>query len=260
MAGAFVISGGHLMATPLTADQLVTALRAEGLVVHEVRDWRHHNRNAKGAWGPVNGVMLHHTAGLNGMVDYCYNGSADLPGPLCHGVIDKKGEVWLVGNGRANHAGGGDPDVLNAVISESYMTRPPATDKHEGEPGAVDGNARFYGFECVNAGDGHDPWPDAQVQAMVKASAAICRAHKWGGKSAIGHLEWSDWKSDPKGAAVAMPTVRGYIQACLAAKPGAWTLKPPAPKPPAPPAPKPTVEERLNALEKRVTALEKKGA
>lgn len=240
------------MATPLTADQLVKALKAEGLIVHEYKSWRTHNRNAKGAWGPINGVMLHHTAGLNGMVDYCYNGSSALPGPLCHGVIDKKGEVWLVGNGRANHAGGGDADVLNAVIAESYLTKPPATDKHEGEAGAVDGNSRFYGFECVNLGDGKDPWPAVQVNAMVKASAAICRAYGWSAKSVIGHLEWSDWKSDPKGAAVAMPDMRTKVAACLKAKPGAW---PPKTTPPAP-APTPTVEQRLTALEKRVSALE----
>ena len=239
------------MATPLTADQLIKALKAEGLVVHEVRDWRHHNRNAKGAWGPVNGVMLHHTASDSPtIVDYCYDGSAELPGPLCHGVIDKRGEVWLVGNGRANHAGGGDPDVLNAVISESYMTRPPATHEHQGSAGAVDGNSHFYGFECVNLGDGKDPWPDVQVQAMVKASAAICRAHNWGSKSVIGHLEWSDWKSDPKGVAVAMPGMRLLVAAALLMKPGAWKIKPPAPAPAEP--------LTLESLAKRVAALEAK--
>ncbi|WP_416976731.1 N-acetylmuramoyl-L-alanine amidase [Streptomyces sp. T028] len=242
------------MANPLTADQIVKALKAEGLTVHEVRSWRTHNRNSKGAWGPLNGVMLHHTAGVSsGIVDYCYNGSSDLPGPLCHGVIDKKGHVWLVGNGRANHAGGGDPKVLAAVVAENYGDRPPTTREHQGSSGAVDGNSHFYGFECVNLGDGKDPWPDAQVQAMVKASAAICRAHKWTAKSVIGHLEWSDWKSDPRGAAVAMPILRTYIKTCLAAKAGAWTLKPPATPAPKPP----TVEERLTALEKRVATLEK---
>jgi hypothetical protein len=243
------------MATPLTADQIVKALRAEGLTVREYKSWRTHNRNHKGAWGPVNGVMLHHTAsGSSGIVDYCYNGSAALPGPLCLGVIDKKGEVWLVGNGRANHAGGGDLDVLNAVVAESYATKPPATNKHEGSAGAVDGNARFYGFECVNQGDGHDAWPDVQVQAMVKASAALLRAHKWGAKSAIGHLEWSDWKSDPKGKAVEMPTLRGYVAAALKVKAGAWTLKPPVVKPPttpAPPAPL-TLEQRVDRIEKKL--------
>ena len=253
------------MATPLTADQLVAALKAEGLTVHEVSNWRTHNRNAKGAWGPVNGVMLHHTAGLNGMVDYCYNGNADLPGPLCHGVIDKKGEVWLVGNGRANHAGGGDPKVLAAVTTENYGATSPATHEHQGSSGAVDGNTHFYGFECVNLGDGRDPWPDVQVQAMVKASAAIIRAHRakgdaWGlgGKSVIGHLEWSDWKSDPRGAAVAMPAMRMKVGAALLMKPGQWAIKPSVPPAPVSPAPAPTLEQRVNALEKAVAALQAK--
>jgi hypothetical protein len=209
----------------------------------------------------VNGVMLHHTAsGSSGIVDYCYNGSAALPGPLCLGVIDKKGEVWLIGNGRANHAGGGDLDVLNAVVAESYATKPPATNKHEGSSGAVDGNARFYGFECVNQGDGKDPWPDVQVQAMVKASAALLRAHKWGAKSAIGHLEWTSQKIDPKGKGVEMPTLRGHIAAALKVKAGAWALKPPVVKPPttpAPPAPL-TLEQRVAALEKSVAQVKAK--
>lgn len=243
------------MATALTADQLVAVLKAEGLVVHEVRDWRHHNRNAKGDWGPVNGVMLHHTvtSGTASSVDLCYDGSSDLPGPLCHGVIDKKGEVWLVGNGRTNHAGGGDPRVLAVVIAEQYTDRPPVTHEHQGSSGAVDGNSHFYGFECINLGDGMDPWPAVQVNAMVKASAAICRAHEWSAKSVIGHLEWSDEKSDPRGAAVAMPDMRAKVAECLKAKPGAWAA--PARAKPAP-APVPAFEQRMAALEKRIAALE----
>ena len=64
------------MATPLTASKLIAALRNEGLVVHEVRDWRTHNRNAKGPWGPVNGVMIHHTVtkGTDSSVDLCHDG------------------------------------------------------------------------------------------------------------------------------------------------------------------------------------------
>lgn len=243
------------MATPLTADQFLAALRAEGLTVHEVRDWRHHNRAGHGAWGPVNGVMLHHTAsGTSGIVDYCYNGSSALPGPLCHGVIDKAGEVWLVGNGRANHAGGGDAKVLAAVVAENYGDRPPATHYHEGEAGAVDGNAHFYGFECVNKGDGQDPWPDAQVQAMVRASAALLRAHGWHARSTIGHLEWSDWKNDPRGLAVDMAKMRFLIGACLLMRPGDWRLKSLAPKPAPVPAPKPalTLEQRVERIEKKL--------
>ncbi|MGR3936946.1 peptidoglycan-binding protein [Streptomyces sp. BRA346] len=181
------------MATPLSADRLLKALRDEGLTVHEVRSWRSHNRNSKGAWGPVNGVMIHHTAssGTDSSVALCYDGHADLPGPLCHGVIDKKGEIHLVGNGRANHAGPGDNDVLNAVINETGLPSDNEADK--------DGNARFYGFECINLGDGDDPWPEEQKLAIEKVSAALCRAHGWSEKSVIGHLEWQPGKSDPRG-------------------------------------------------------------
>lgn len=140
------------MATPLTADTLLKALRDEGLKVVEYKNWRTNNRDHKGPWGPVNGVMIHHTvtSGTPNSVELCYSGRSDLPGPLCHGVIDKEGTVHLVGNGRANHAGLGDGDVLRAVIAEAAAL--PADNEAD-----TDGNARFYGFECVNLGDGQDP-------------------------------------------------------------------------------------------------------
>ncbi|WP_063735647.1 peptidoglycan-binding protein [Streptomyces sp. RTd22] len=199
------------MATPLSADRLLKALRDEGLTVHEVRDWRSHNRNSQGEWGPVNGVMIHHTAssGTDSSVGLCYDGRADLPGPLCHGVIDKKGEIHLVGNGRANHAGPGDNDVLNAVINETELPSDNEAD--------TDGNARFYGFECVNLGDGDDPWPEEQKLAIEKVSAALCRAHDWSEKSVIGHLEWQPGKSDPRG--FTMDGMRTRVGERLGAKP-----------------------------------------
>jgi hypothetical protein len=210
------------MAAPLSASRLVEALRAEGVTVHEVRAWRTHNRNHKGAWGPVNGVMIHHTVTgpRTDVVNLIYDGHSALPGPLSTGCITKDGVVHLTGNGRANHAGGGDGAVLDAVMGESYGDRPPATHKHDGSSGAVDGNARFYGWECENEGDGKDPWPRVQYVAMVKATAAICRAHGWGPKSAIGHLEWSDWKVDPRG--IDMTDFRRDLAACLALPAGQW--------------------------------------
>lgn len=227
------------MATPMNAQELVDALEAEGVTVAEVNGWRTHNRNSKGSWGPLNGVMIHHTAGVfDGIVEYCRKGTADLPGPLCHGVIDKKGVVHLVGWGRANHAGGGDPHVLQAVIDESYSSKPPATKQHEGAAGAVDGNAHFIGFECVNKGDGKDPWPAAQLDAIERVSAAVCRFYGWSEKSVIGHLEWSDWKSDPKG--FGMVDMRARVAKRLAAKP-VPPKTPAAPKPPSKPPSKPVV-------------------
>ncbi|MET8573720.1 N-acetylmuramoyl-L-alanine amidase [Streptomyces sp. NPDC005012] len=186
------------MASPLTADALVRALRNEGVKVVEHSGWRTNNRNSKGAWGPVHGVMIHHTvtSGTDATVRLCFDGRSDLPGPLCHGVIAKDGTVHLVGNGRANHAGLGDDDVLRAVVAESAAL--PAPNENN-----TDGNSRFYGFECVNLGDGKDPWPAAQLEAIEAAAAAICRAHRWSARSVIGHKEWTNTKIDPRGFSMA---------------------------------------------------------
>ncbi|MCZ9344540.1 N-acetylmuramoyl-L-alanine amidase, partial [Streptomyces sp. TRM76130] len=112
----------------------------------------------------------------------------------------------LVGNGRANHAGSGDADVLAAVIAETALPAPDSDD--------VDGNTRFYGFECINLGDGSDPWPEAQLEAIARVCAAICRAHGWGAPSVIGHLEWTLRKIDPKG--FSMASMRTRVAALLA--------------------------------------------
>ncbi|MFJ4923569.1 N-acetylmuramoyl-L-alanine amidase [Streptomyces sp. NPDC088725] len=181
------------MATPMSADSFLDLLTGEGLTVVEVGGWRTHNRDSKGRWGPVDGVMIHHTAteGTAATVALCRDGSADLPGPRCHGVIAKDGRVHLVGYGRANHAGAGDGDVLRAVIAEKRLPPDNETD--------TDGNAHFYGFECENLGDGRDPWPEVQLEAIEKAAAALCRHHGWSARSVIGHLEWQPGKTDPRG-------------------------------------------------------------
>ncbi|MFF7311231.1 peptidoglycan-binding protein [Streptomyces sp. NPDC008137] len=217
------------MAKPLSASKLVEILRAEGVTVHEVRSWRTHNRNSKGPWGPVNGVMIHHTvtSGTAASVDICYDGYSSLPGPLCHGVIDKKGHVHLVGNGRANHAGLGDSDVLRAVINESKLPGDNEAD--------TDGNRHFYGFECINLGNGKDPWPEAQKEAIEKVSAAICRHHGWSERSVIGHKEWQPGKVDPRG--FTMDSMRKRISDRLKGA-GGGTKPAPDPKP----APKPSYE------------------
>ena len=191
------------MATPMSADRLLKALRDEHLTVVEVGNWRTHNRNHKGPWGPVHGVMIHHTvtSGTANSVSICYDGYSTLPGPLCHGVIDKSGRVHLVGNGRANHAGLGDDDVLRAVIDERDL--PPDNEAN------TDGNRAFYGFECINLGNGKDPWPAAQLEAIEKAAAALCRVHGWSQRSVIGHLEWQPGKVDPHG--FSMSSMRARI-------------------------------------------------
>ena len=182
------------MSSPMSAGSFLAALRAEGVTVVEVGDWRHHNRNHKGSWGPVNGVMIHHTATSGGAhtVQVCQDGHPGLPGPLCHGVITKDGRLHLVGYGRVNHAGLGDDDVLRAVIAEKAVLPPD-------DEADTDGNRHFYGFECENLGDGRDPWPAAQLETVEKVAAAVCRHHGWTERSVIGHLEWQPGKVDPRG-------------------------------------------------------------
>ncbi|MGN7136761.1 N-acetylmuramoyl-L-alanine amidase [Streptomyces pseudogriseolus] len=212
------------MAPPASASVFLAALHNEGLIVVEVGDWRDHNRNHKGPWGPVHGVMIHHTVtkGSKATVDICRKGYSGLPGPLCHGVITKDGRVHLVGYGRANHAGLGDPDVLAAVIAERALP----TDNEA----TVDGNRHFYGFECENLGDGKDPWPNAQVEAIVRVGTALCRHHGWDEESVIRHLDWQPGKVDPRGLDWS------DIKKRIAKRLGTKT--------PAAPAPRPTVPKR----------------
>ncbi|MFI1728174.1 N-acetylmuramoyl-L-alanine amidase [Streptomyces acidicola] len=210
------------MATPMTAAAFVQALLDEGVHIVEVGAWEAHNRNHMGPWGPVNGVMIHHTvtSGSAATVELCRKGHSSLPGPLCHGVITKDGKVHLVGYGRANHAGLGDPDVLRAVVNESAL---PADNE-----ATVDGNRHFYGFECENLGDGRDPWPAEQLAAIEKVSAAICRVHGWSAASVIGHLEWQPGKVDPRG--FTMSSMRERVAKRLGSKPSVPTV----PKPTVP--------------------------
>ncbi|MEV2203727.1 N-acetylmuramoyl-L-alanine amidase [Streptomyces fradiae] len=225
------------MASPLSPDRFRDAIRAAGVEVVEVGDWRTHHRNHAGAWGPVHGVMIHHTvtSGTEHSVALCRTGYSALPGPLCHGVIDKAGRVHLVGYGRTNHAGRGDHDVLAAVVAE----RSPLPADNEANR---DGNARFYGFECINMGDNVDPWPEAQVEAVARAAAGVCRAHGWGAESVIGHSEWQPGKVDPRGPigrrggpALTMDRIRARVAQLLADKPTA--PKPSKPRPTAPARP-----------------------
>lgn len=179
------------MATPLTADRMLASLRAEGLTVHEHAGWRTHGRDAATGktFGPVIGVLIHHTAG-HGDREVCFNGRPDLPGPLCHAWLGKTDGLWLLGNGRTNHAGSVDLDVLNALVAE----RSPLPVDDEAN---ADGNDVLYGLEIENRGNGTDPYPADQYDEAVRWAAAICRVHGWSERSVAGHKEVQPGKVDP---------------------------------------------------------------
>lgn len=219
------------MAKPMTADQFVKALRAEGVKVAERAGWRTHNRNHKGAWGNVNGVVIHHTAGSNSLA-FVSSGNASLPGPLCHTHLAKSGTATMVGHGRANHAGTFAANAFNAMLNESAKhPRPDAA-----EP--IDANARTYGIEIENLGNGRDFYPQVQYDAAVRWAAAICRFHGWTEHSVIGHAEGTRRKIDPKGPVGKaggpmwdMDRFRADVAKVLAGKPGAAPTKPAPTKP-----------------------------
>jgi len=184
------------MSTPMTAAQWLAALRAEGITdIVEMPNWKTHNRNPGRAWGDVHGLAVHHTAGVGtGMADYCYNGSAALPGPLVQDFLAKDGTLYLVGNGRCNHAGTIAANAHNAIVNEAMpfnsTLKPDATEPY-------DGNRELYGLEIENRGDGSDPYPAKQMDVAVRWAAARCRVHDWTAGSIAGHKELTRRKTDP---------------------------------------------------------------
>lgn len=186
------------MARPMTPDETLRALTQWHVRFLSVDGWRTRNRNHVGSWGPVHGLMLHHTgddADDRTDLRVVTRGRSDLPGPLAQFGCDDEGTIWLIGCGRANHAGGGDPRVLRAVVEESYVDRPPRPRQHTGSAGSTDGNDNFYGVETFYGG-ARAPTRQAR-RSLVLLAAAICDHHGWTAKSVIGHEEWSDHKSDP---------------------------------------------------------------
>lgn len=207
--------------TPMTPAQWRAQLKKFGVPFREVGDFASPTSGRDDetglTFGPVYGVVIHHTgsdsadSNNRALID---GGRSDLPGPLAQSGLDDDGVIDMITWKRANHAGGGDPDVLAAVKAENYGDFPPPTDKHQGEPGAVDGNDSFYGLETYYSG-GH-PMTAKQYRTAVAWAAAICDFHGWTAKSVIGHKEWSDWKPDP--GHVDMRVFRRDVQALLDAQ------------------------------------------
>ncbi|MFE1350037.1 N-acetylmuramoyl-L-alanine amidase [Streptomyces sp. NPDC058757] len=228
------------MAVPITPDEWIAALRAEGVTdIVEMKGWRTHNRNGRGAWGDVHASMVHHTAGEGpGLAAWCYNGNADLPGPLCHDFLARSGTLYLVGNGRANHAGRVARNAYEAVLNERSQHPAPGPDE-------IDGNAISYGLEVENSGEPGRDWTAKQYDVAVRVQAARCRHHGWSADSIWAHKEATRRKpADPR---IDMNAFRADVAERLR-HPASWTPgdKPTTPTPPAPqpkppaPAPKPT--------------------
>lgn len=198
----------------MTASRFSSLVRAAGVTLVSHGPWQTNNRNHKGPWGPVHGVMIHHdaTASVEASIRVTLEGqSAAVPGPLYAGVVDKLGRLHMCGWGRCNHAGLGDDDVLRGVIREADPL-PPDNEAN------TDGNRHFYGFSGVNRGDGKDPWPTVQLRTLATISAVICDYHGWTERSIIGHADWQPGKPDPRGPeGYLIPAIRTSARAWLRA-------------------------------------------
>lgn len=203
------------MSTPMTADQQLAQFKKWNITTKETDGWRTHNRAGHGAWGNVHGLVVHHTGSdSTDQVALLRDGYSELPGPLVQWGLAQDGIVYMIGNGRCNHAGAGDPDVLAAVIAENYDAYPP-TDK----VATVDGNAVFYGVEIWYSGS--HGMTKAQYSTLLKLGAAVIDFHGWTQKSVIAHGEWQPGKWDPgyaDGKMMDMNAVRNDIRDVKAGK------------------------------------------
>lgn len=180
------------------ATWLAGALVAGGCGIVELAGWQ--SRGRPGSFGPVRGVLCHHTAGpptgnapsLNVIV----NGRPDLPGPLSHLHLARDGTFTVIAAGRCNHAGRGQ------------------------WRGVSSGNTGFIGIEAENAGTGDDPWPDMQMEAYARGCAAILHHIGADATMCAGHKEYAlppGRKIDPAFNMVAFRhKVAAYMQALAA--------------------------------------------
>ncbi|MCT1459854.1 N-acetylmuramoyl-L-alanine amidase [Aestuariimicrobium sp. p3-SID1156] len=248
------------MANFPSPQQIVDALRAEGLTVVETPGWREACRCCIGphrTTGPYvrgriawYGVTIHHTGGpaYRGSAAKSYSspggwlrtGPVKAPGPLCLSSLDDDCIVYMVGAGRANHVGGISQAALDRMKAASF----PDSGSINLRGSAVDGNAYTMGLEIMAPGA-----PSAaQRAAAVKWAAAMCRLAKWNGGEVHGHGEVSSARdfSDP---GLDMGAFRRDVKARLGVTPAAKPSTP-APKPdPIAPKPQPLPNTGVNTKE-----------
>jgi hypothetical protein len=155
---------------------LAQVLRAQEpkLNVVELPDWISYGH---GDYGPIWGVMVHHTGNARADAMSIRNGRPDLRGPLSNLHIAQDGTVTVVAAGVCWHAGMG-----------SYPGIP--TDG---------GNQVLIGIECAWPRDTsispetqtRERWPDAQIIAMRDTVAAILTKLGYGSDRVIAHKEYA---------------------------------------------------------------------
>lgn len=176
-------------------DWIADALRGAGCNVVELAGWK--TRGRPGVFGPVKGVLCHHTAGSKKgnapSLPLIVSGRPDLPGPLSHLHLARDGTFTVIAAGRCNHAGAG------------------------AWQGVTSGNSSFIGIEAENAGDGTDPWPDVQMEAYAKGCTAILKHIGQPVIMCAGHKEFAMPKGRKIDPSFPMPAFRAKVEAFMEA-------------------------------------------
>ncbi len=165
------------------------------LKVRELDGWQ---QSGHGDYKNLFGVMIHHTGNARESAESIRRGRPDLPGPLSNLHIAPNGVVTVVAAGVCWHAGAGE---------------------YPGLP-TNNGNFHLIGIECAWPMDttitpataGREPWPEAQMDAMVGSVAAILSRLGFDSSRVISHREWggrSQGKWDPGG--ISMRTFRARV-------------------------------------------------
>ncbi|MDX5456617.1 MULTISPECIES: N-acetylmuramoyl-L-alanine amidase [Micromonospora] len=182
-----------------TIPWLADVLRSAGVTVVEEGNWL--GRVAGSSFDPI-GVLWHHTASTSGATNphpalgICINGRSDLPGPLCHALVDYHGVFHVISGGRANHAG---------------------RSRGSGPIPAGDGNTLMVGWEIDYNGVDQRMTP-AQYSASVLATAAVLRRLGRDASHARGHRETSTTgKIDP--SFIDLDTMRSDVARQLTGNP-----------------------------------------
>jgi hypothetical protein len=177
---------------------LADALRAGGLPVVEVGDWR---ARSTGTMQTPIGVLGHHTAGPAGgnfpSLNVVVNGRPGLSGPLAQLGLGRDGTWFVIAAGRANHAGVG---VLPWVPRDR-------------------GNEYLIGVEAESTGRGD--WTGPQLDAYPRGVAALLRHLKLPADRFAGHKEYAPTrKIDPFGWPGDMAGFRSSVARILSGEGG----------------------------------------
>lgn len=160
---------------------LADVIRSAGLKVYEESGWETRARSSGGFdTGNPCAIIIHHTASdatrAQDVQYMCYNSSDR---PIANLLLDRAGEVTVMGAGATNTNGKGGP--LGPLPQDGA-------------------NSRVIGIEAANIGTGAESWPTVQQNNYQILVNALCDAYNISRDHVYSHAEWAPTrKVDPAG-------------------------------------------------------------